>query len=74
VVGWCLDSPCGGSIAGSLVWHLTLKLVGRHWRAWGDNIKMDFQKYNEDVDCIGVAQGRNKLRVLLFTVVNFRVT
>jgi hypothetical protein len=23
VVGWCLDNPCGGSITGSLVWHLS---------------------------------------------------
>jgi hypothetical protein len=23
MVGWCLDSPCGGSITGSLVWHLS---------------------------------------------------
>jgi len=23
-VGWCLDGPCGGSITGSLVWHLSL--------------------------------------------------
>ena len=23
VVGWCLDSPCGGSITDSLVWHLS---------------------------------------------------
>ena len=24
VLGWCLDSPCGGSITGSLVWYLSL--------------------------------------------------
>jgi hypothetical protein len=45
----------------------TQNLVGRKWRRWGDNIKIDTNKiYLEDVD-------RIHLRDLVNTVINLRV-
>ena len=39
-VGWCLDSLCGGSITGSLVWHLSLS--SRSQYQWGAVLPVDF--------------------------------
>jgi len=38
-VGWCLDSPCGESITGSLVWHLSLCSQSQY--QWGAILPVD---------------------------------
>jgi hypothetical protein len=43
-------------------------------RRWEDNIKMDLQEVGVGcVDCIELAQNRDKWRALVNTVMNFRV-
>jgi hypothetical protein len=47
---------------------------GRPRRRWVDSIKMDLREIGWDgVDCIHVAQDRDQWRVLLNTLLNFRV-
>jgi hypothetical protein len=43
--------------------------LGRLWRGWEDNIKMDLG----DVDSIHLAQDRDRWRALVNTVMNLRV-
>ena len=48
--------------------------VGRSRCKWGDNIKMDFQEVGcGGMDCIDVAQNRDRWRALVNSVMNFRV-
>jgi hypothetical protein len=48
--------------------------LGRPRRRWVDNIKMDLREIGRDgVDCIDMAQDRVQWRVLVNTVMNFRV-
>jgi hypothetical protein len=48
--------------------------VGRPRRRWVDNIKMDLRDTGWDgVDWIGLDQDRNQWKVLVNTVMNFRV-
>jgi hypothetical protein len=47
---------------------------GRPRRIWVDNIKMDLGGVGwGDVDCIGLAQDRNRWRALVNSVLNLRV-
>jgi hypothetical protein len=48
--------------------------LGRHRRRWEDNIRMDLQEVGcGGVDCIGLAQDRDRCRALVNAVMNFRV-
>jgi hypothetical protein len=50
---------------------------GRPTRKWKDNIKTDFREIyviSGDMDWIHLAQDRDKWRVLVATVINFRVS
>jgi hypothetical protein len=48
--------------------------LGRPRRRWVNNIKMDLRELGWDgMDLIDLAQDRNKWRVLVNTVMNFRV-
>ena len=38
-MGWCLDSPCGESFMGSLVWHLSLCSQSQY--QWGGILPVD---------------------------------
>ena len=48
--------------------------LGRPWRRWVDNIRMDLQEVGCGyMDWIGLAQDRNKWRTLVSVVMNLRV-
>ena len=48
--------------------------LGRPRRRWDDNIKMDFQEVEcGNVDCIELAQDRDRWRALVNAVLNLRV-
>jgi hypothetical protein len=48
--------------------------LGRPWRRWEDNIKVDLQEVGcGDMDWIGLAQGRDRWRALVNAVMNLRV-
>jgi len=48
--------------------------LGRPWRRWEDNIKMDFQKIEfESKDWIELAQDRDRCWAILNAVMNLRV-
>jgi hypothetical protein len=48
--------------------------LGRQRRRWVDNIKMDLEEVGwGDVDWIGLAQGRDRWRALVNSVLNLRV-
>jgi hypothetical protein len=48
--------------------------LGRQTRAWVGNIRMDFGEMGwGDVDWIGLTQDTNRWRVLVNSVLNFRV-
>jgi hypothetical protein len=48
--------------------------LGRPRRRWEDNIKMDLREIGfEDVDCIYLAQDRDRWRAVVNTVMNLRV-
>ena len=48
--------------------------LGRPRRRWVDNIRMGFQEVGYgSVDCIGLAQDRDRWRALVSAVVNLRV-
>jgi hypothetical protein len=48
--------------------------LGRPRRRWVDNIRMDLGEVGlSDVDWIGLAQDRSRWRVLVNSVLNFRV-
>ena len=50
------------------------RLLGRPRRRWEDNIKMDLQEVGwVGMDCIDLAQDRDRWRVLVNAVMNFRV-
>jgi hypothetical protein len=47
--------------------------LGRPRRKWGDNIKMDLREIGWDgMDCIDLAQDRDRWRALVNTVMNLR--
>jgi hypothetical protein len=47
--------------------------LGRPRRRWVDNIRMDLREVEwSDVDCIGLAQDRNRWRALVNSVLNLR--
>jgi hypothetical protein len=49
--------------------------LGRHWRRWEDNIKMDLQKvYVGVMDWFELAQDRDCWQALVNAVMNLRVT
>jgi hypothetical protein len=51
-----------------------LSPLGRPRRRWVDNIKMDLGEIGWDgIDLIDLAEDRDQLRVLVNTVMNFRV-
>jgi hypothetical protein len=51
-----------------------MRPLGRPWRSWEDNIKMNLQEIRrEGIDWIDVAQYRNRWRALGNTVMNLRV-
>ena len=48
--------------------------LGRSRRRWEDNIKMDLQDVrSEGMDCIELAQDRDRCRALVNAVMNLRV-
>jgi hypothetical protein len=48
--------------------------LGRPIRRWVDNIRMDLLEAGwGDVDCIGLAQDRNRRRAFVYLVLNLRV-
>ena len=48
--------------------------LGRPRRRWEDNIKMDLQEAGRGgIDCIGLAQDRDKWRALVNAEMNLRV-
>jgi hypothetical protein len=48
--------------------------LGRPRRRWVDNIKMDLGEIGWDgMDCIELAQDRDKWRALVYTLMNLRV-
>jgi hypothetical protein len=50
------------------------RLLGRPRRRWLDNIRMDLGEVGwGDVDCIGLAQDRDRWRALVNSVLNLRV-
>jgi hypothetical protein len=54
---------------------MTLGPLGRPRCRWADNIKMDLLEIGwGGVDCIGLAQDRNKWRALVNVVMNLRVS
>jgi hypothetical protein len=47
--------------------------IGRHWRRWDDNIRIDLRKiWWEVVDWIHLVQDRDKWQTLMNTVMNLR--
>ena len=49
--------------------------LGRPRHRWVDNIRMDLQEVGcEYMDCIGLAQDRDRWRTLVSAVMNLRVT
>jgi hypothetical protein len=49
--------------------------LGRRRRRWVDNIRLDLGEVGwNDVDWIGLAQGRNRWRALVNSVLNLRVS
>ena len=47
--------------------------LGRYWRRWKDNIKMDLQEVGcGDMDWIELAQDRDRWRKLVNAVMNLR--
>jgi hypothetical protein len=50
------------------------RLLGRARRRWGDNIKMDLKEVGcGGMDCIDVAQDKDRWRALVNAVMNLRV-
>jgi hypothetical protein len=48
--------------------------LGRSWRIWEDNIKMNLQEVGcGGMDCIELAQDRDRWWTLVKAVMNFRV-
>jgi hypothetical protein len=48
--------------------------IGRPWRRWVDNIRMDFGEVGwGDVHWIGLAKDRNRWRALVNSVLNLRI-
>jgi hypothetical protein len=48
--------------------------LGRPWRRWEDNIKMDLREVGwEGADLIDLAQDRDRWRAVVNTVMNLRV-
>jgi hypothetical protein len=48
--------------------------LGRSRRRWVDNIRMDFVEVGwGDVDCIDLAQDRDRWRALVYLVMNLRI-
>jgi hypothetical protein len=47
--------------------------LGRPWRRWEDNIKMDIQNVGWGMDWIELAQDREKTRALVNAVMNLRI-
>jgi hypothetical protein len=47
--------------------------VGRPWRRWEDNIKMDLQDMGWGMDWIELAQDRDRWRAVVNAVMNLRV-
>jgi hypothetical protein len=48
--------------------------LGRPRRRWLDNIRMDLVEIRwDDVDCIGLAQDRDRCRALVNSILNLRV-
>jgi hypothetical protein len=47
--------------------------LGRHRRRWEDNIKRDLQEMGWGTDWIELAQGRDRWRAVVNTVMNLRV-
>jgi hypothetical protein len=62
-------------VYGVLVWKPKGKRpFGRPRRRWEDNIKMDLQEVEcGDMDCIELAQDRDRWRAVVSTIMNFRV-
>jgi hypothetical protein len=59
---------------GTLISYSWLRPLGRPRSRWLDNIKMDLVEVGwGDVDWIGLAQDRDRWRVLVNSVLNFRV-
>ena len=51
-----------------------MRPLGRPGRKWEDNIKMDLQEVGcEGMDCLDLAQDRDKWRALAKAVINLRV-
>jgi len=49
--------------------------LGRSRRRWKDDIKMDLQEVEwGGMDCIALAQGRDRWRAVVNVVMNLRVT
>jgi len=47
--------------------------LGRPRHRWGDNIKMDLQEVGcGDMDCIELAQDRDRWQALVIVIMNFR--
>jgi hypothetical protein len=56
-------------------WESQKRPLGRPIRRWVDNIKMDLRAIGwDDVDCIDMAQDRDKWKALVNTVLNLRVS
>ena len=50
------------------------KPLGRFWRRWEDNIKMDFQEVEcGGMDWVNLVQDRDSWRALVNVVMNIRV-
>jgi hypothetical protein len=49
------------------------KLLQRPRRRWDDNSKIDPREIGWSVDCIHLAQDKDKWRAIVETVINFRV-
>jgi hypothetical protein len=47
--------------------------LGRPRRRWEDNIKMDLQEVGWGIDCIELAQDRDRWQALVNAVMNLRV-
>jgi hypothetical protein len=47
--------------------------LGRPRRRWEDNIKMDVQDVGWGMDCVELAQNRDRWRALVNAVMNLRV-
>ena len=75
-MGWAFGAyGCGEGVYRFLVGKPEGKrLLGRPRRRWVDNIKMDLQEVGCGyVDCIGLAQDRDRWRTLMSMVMNLRV-